>query len=175
MRLTRGFEQAACIITLLATQDPSIPISSEVIHHRLSGSQTYLRKIMRKLVVAGLIKSVSGNNGGFTIAHSPKKISLYDVVLATEGESHTYPDTGLIDMVFKDFQPVAKQGTSVINQVFHQADLLWEKALKKQSVYRVISDTLGESKIPLVNWNESDEKRELLIQKLLRNIRQEMK
>lgn len=171
MQLTRGFEQAACIITLLATQDPKIPISSEVIHHRLNGSQTYLRKIMRKLVVGGLIKSVSGNNGGFTIARSPKEISLYDIVLATEGDIHTYPDSGLIDMVFKDFQPVAKQGTSVINQVFHQADLLWGESLKKQSVYQVISETLGDSEIPLVNWNESDEKRELLIQKLLRNIR----
>ncbi|MFD1319095.1 Rrf2 family transcriptional regulator [Loigolactobacillus zhaoyuanensis] len=175
MQLTRGFEQAACIITLLATQDPDIPISSEVIHHRLNGSQTYLRKIMRKLVVGGLIKSVSGNNGGFTIARSPKEISLYEIVLATEGDIQTYPDSGLIDMVFKDFQPVAKQGTSVINQVFHQADLLWGEALKKQSVYQVISETLGGSAIPLVNWNESDEKRELLIQKLLRNVRNEIK
>ncbi|MFC6170517.1 Rrf2 family transcriptional regulator [Loigolactobacillus jiayinensis] len=175
MQLTRGFEQAACIITLLATQDPEIPISSEVIHHRLSGSQTYLRKIMRKLVVGGLIKSVSGNNGGFTIARSPKEISLYDVVLATEGDIQTYPDSGLIDMVFKDFQPVAKQGTSVINQAFHEADLLWGKALKQQSVYQVISNTLGGSEIPLINWNESDEKRELLIQKMLRNIRTDLK
>ncbi|MFD0896959.1 Rrf2 family transcriptional regulator [Loigolactobacillus binensis] len=174
MQLTRGFEQAACIITLLATQDPEFPISSEVIHHRLNGSQTYLRKIMRKLVVGGLIKSVSGNNGGFTIARSPKKINLYDIVLATEGQIQTYPDSGLIDIVFKDFQPVAKQGTSVINQAFHQADQLWEQALKQQTVYQLIRDTLGGSEIPLVNWNESDEKRELLIKKLLRNIRNDI-
>ncbi|MDA5387849.1 Rrf2 family transcriptional regulator [Loigolactobacillus backii] len=170
MQLTRGFEQAACIITLLATQDPDFPISSEVIHHRLNGSQTYLRKIMRKLVVAGLVKSVSGNNGGFTIARPAKNISLYDVVQATEGDIHTYPDSGLIDIVFKDFQPVAKQGTSVVNSVFSRADSLWEDSLKKQSVYQLISETLGESEIPLINWNETDEKRELLIQRLLHNL-----
>jgi Rrf2 family protein len=171
VQLTHGFEQAACIITLLATQDPGIPISSEVIHHRLDGSQTYLRKIMRKLVVAGLVKSVSGNNGGFTIARSPKEINLYDIVQATEGEIHTYPNTGLIDMVFKDFQPVANQGTSVVNQAFAKADRQWEAVLKQQTVSDLICETLGHHEIPLVNWNESDEKRELLIQKLIRNIK----
>lgn len=50
MQLTRAFEQATCIIVLLA--NPKIPkhtISSEVIHQCLGGSQTYLRKIIRKL------------------------------------------------------------------------------------------------------------------------------
>ena len=59
MQLTKGFEQAACIMALLATQNRGIPLSSHVIHTRVSSSQTYLKKIMRKLVVGGLITSAS--------------------------------------------------------------------------------------------------------------------
>ena len=53
MQLTKGFEQAACIVALLATQKRDIPVSSGVINETLGGSATYLHKIMRKLVVGG--------------------------------------------------------------------------------------------------------------------------
>ena len=53
MQLKRGFEQSVCILALLATQEQDIPLSSTVINARLKGSQTYLRKLMRKLVVGG--------------------------------------------------------------------------------------------------------------------------
>ena len=51
MQLTKGFEQAACIMALLATQEKNSPVPSGVINATLGGSATYLHKIMRKLVV----------------------------------------------------------------------------------------------------------------------------
>ncbi|KRN28242.1 hypothetical protein IV38_GL001696 [Lactobacillus selangorensis] len=174
MQLTKGFEQAVCIITLLATQDPQRPISSQVIHHRLGGSQTYLRKIIRKLVVAGLVKSISGNNGGFSLARGPESITIYDIVTATEGQINSYPDSGLIDTVFQDFRPVAHQGAQVINQVFHAADERWADYLKTQTVFELIAQTLGQEDIPTVDWNDSDEHRELLIQKLVHNLKDDL-
>lgn len=107
MQLTKGFEQAACIIALLATQKRDVPLSSQMIHERIKGSQTYLQKIMRKLVVAGLITSVSGNSGGFSLAKDPKNITFLQIVNATEGEIKTYPDLGFLDLVFKDFTNIA--------------------------------------------------------------------
>ncbi|EUJ19060.1 RrF2 family transcriptional regulator [Listeria aquatica] len=73
MKLTRSLEQAVCIITLLSTQDSTVPLASDVISKRLQVSSSYLKKIMRKLVVKDIIRSVSGNNGGFSLAKSPKK------------------------------------------------------------------------------------------------------
>lgn len=171
MHLTRAFEQATCIIVLLATQDPEHTISSEVIHHRLGGSQTYLRKIIRKLVVAGLVKSASGNSGGFTLARPADEVSIYDVVLATEGQIKSYPDTGKLDTVFNDFQPVAKQGTLIINAAFHKADMLWANELKRQIVSGLIIETIGHQAIPVIDWNQSAEQRELLIQKIIKNLK----
>ena len=97
MQLTKGFEQAACIMALLATQNRGIPLSSHVIHTRVSSSQTYLKKIMRKLVVGGLLTSASGNSGGFSLAREPEDITLLQIVSAVEGEIHTYPNNGLLD------------------------------------------------------------------------------
>ncbi|WP_054725323.1 Rrf2 family transcriptional regulator [Paucilactobacillus hokkaidonensis] len=55
---------------------------------------------MRKLVVADLVKSVSGNNGGFTLAKPAEQITVYSMVEAVEGEIHSYPNFGFIDRVF---------------------------------------------------------------------------
>lgn len=70
MKLTKGLEQAVCVIALLATQDQEIPVSSHIINYRLQGSPTYLKKLMRKLVVNNLVTSVSGINGGFSLGES---------------------------------------------------------------------------------------------------------
>mgnify|MGYP001340283746 FL=1 len=154
MQLTKGFEQAACIIALLATQNRQIPISSQVIHDRINGSQSYLQKLLRKLVIAGLITSTSGNNGGFSLAKDPKNITLLEIVEATEGEIKTYPDLGFIDLVFRDFRPLSQEATHVINEAFHKADLRWCQYLQTKTVYQIIVDTFGSTKIPLIDWND---------------------
>ncbi|KRL00461.1 RrF2 family transcriptional regulator [Liquorilactobacillus capillatus] len=156
MQLTKGFEQAACIIALLATQERKVPLSSQMIHQRINGSQTYLQKLLRRLVVAGLITSVSGNSGGFSLAKDPQQITLLQIVDATEGKIQSYPDLGFIDLVFKDFQPISQEAKQVMNDIFHQADARWCQFLNEQTVYQVISKTLGKKEIPLVDWNNPD-------------------
>lgn len=174
MKLKNGFEQAVCIIALLATQDVSIPVSSQVINKMLDASPTYLRKIFRKLVVADLVKSVPGNNGGFTLSKSPEEISLCQVVESLEGPISTYPDTGLADKVFKNMQSGAnslpKPGDLVLKEAFQEADKLWLSALEQKSVKSLIQTALGLDYIPIVDWNETDTERELLIRKVLNRI-----
>lgn len=170
MKLTRGIEQAICIITLLATQDPSIPVASLEIHKRLKRSLTYTKKIIRKLVVANLVNSVSGNNGGFTLARQASQINLLEVVEALEGRIRTYPDTGLIDEVFREEQAIANQGTIVLCNAFAEADELWRESLRKKTVHRLIQEALGNKEILPVNWNHIGERRDLLIRKVIKSI-----
>lgn len=170
LKLTKGFEQAACIIILLATQDPSIPLSSQEINNRLKCSHTYLHKIIRKLVISKLVNSVSGNNGGFTLATSAKNINLLQVVEALEGPTATFPDTGMIHEVFKEFEPFTGQGTAILRNSFASADALWRESLRTQTVHQLIKEAIGEEKISAYNWNQSDEKRELLIRKVMNSI-----
>ena len=169
MKLTKGLEQAVCIITLLATQEKEIPVSSFIINQRLQGSPTYIKKLMRKLVVNDLVNSVSGINGGFTLAKRPQNITLLDIIEALEGPIITYPNTGLINMVFQDMQPVATQGDLVLTDVFQKADTYYTKYLNQQTVEDLIQETLGLHEIPVLHWNDLAEKKGLL-RKVLNNV-----
>ncbi|MGO3900115.1 MAG: Rrf2 family transcriptional regulator, partial [Lactiplantibacillus argentoratensis] len=47
MQLAKSFEQAACVLVLLATQQPDVPLTADVLHERIGGSASYIRKIIR--------------------------------------------------------------------------------------------------------------------------------
>jgi Rrf2 family protein len=44
-----------------------------------------LAKILQRLVKAGLLKSLHGINGGYTLARDPHKISAFEVIRAIDG------------------------------------------------------------------------------------------
>jgi Rrf2 family transcriptional regulator, cysteine metabolism repressor len=46
----------------------------------------FLAQILCKLRNRGLITSRRGNQGGYTLARTPEQISLYDILMAVEGE-----------------------------------------------------------------------------------------
>lgn len=46
----------------------------------------FLAQILIKLREAGLIVSRRGNQGGYVLARAPEEISLYDIVVAVEGD-----------------------------------------------------------------------------------------
>ncbi len=47
---------------------------------------SFLAQILGKLRTHGLIVSRRGSQGGFTLARAPEEISLYDILMAVEGE-----------------------------------------------------------------------------------------
>ena len=47
---------------------------------------TFLAQILGKLRNHGLITSRRGNQGGYTLARAPEQISLFDILMAVEGE-----------------------------------------------------------------------------------------
>lgn len=96
MKLTKSFEQGVCLMAILATQAKAIPVSSHTLQRRLPTSMTYSQKLLRKLVVAGIVKSVPGNSGGFTLARPVGQISILEVVEALEGRIDSFPSTGLL-------------------------------------------------------------------------------
>lgn len=50
-------------------------------------SERYLENIMRILVSSGLVKSVQGRNGGFSLAKDPGDIRLSQIIQAVEGST----------------------------------------------------------------------------------------
>jgi len=47
---------------------------------------SFLAQILGKLRTHGLIVSRRGSQGGFTLARAPEEISLYDILMAVQGE-----------------------------------------------------------------------------------------
>ena len=50
-------------------------------------SETYLSKVYTKLTKAGIVRSISGVNGGYELARMPESITFWHVVEAIEGAS----------------------------------------------------------------------------------------
>ncbi len=70
----------------LAVSGEGQPVSIISIAQRQEISVSYLEKLMAKLKKAGLVESVRGVNGGYTIARPVEEISVGDVLRALEGD-----------------------------------------------------------------------------------------
>lgn len=150
MRTKPSLEQALCIVALLGIQDRKVPLHSHLVAERLGVSTSYLKKIVQKLAAGGIVKTVSGRDGGIMLTKNPMKITLLDVFNAIEGTTAFVHNTGLVSKVFdldqkdtfmttyqlkdfKDTRPV----TNVMN-VFAQA----EKQFRQELATLVIGDVL---------------------------------
>ncbi len=76
-------EYALRAMTFLASR-PSVSTTTEVIARETQVPAGYLAKVMRDLVVAQLVTSQRGPNGGFVIARSPERITVLDIVNAVD-------------------------------------------------------------------------------------------
>lgn len=71
------------MVHLCSTQQGEA-LTSEVIAERTRVPRGYLSKVMRDLVLADLVTSQRGPNGGFSLARPAAQISMLDVVNAVD-------------------------------------------------------------------------------------------
>ena len=94
-------------------------------------SDSYLKKIIRQLVVAGLISSEAGKKGGVSLKMPPEKITLLDIFEAIEGKEPFAKATGLVERVFlNELKEVKEQKQAMILEAFNQAELSYKEKLK---------------------------------------------
>ncbi len=77
-------EYALRAMVNLSALGPEMAANSETIAASTGVPQGYLSKILRDLVVAGLVVSQRGPNGGFSLARPPEQITMLDVVNAVD-------------------------------------------------------------------------------------------
>jgi len=82
--LSQTVEYALRAMTHLAALEPGASANSESIAQRTQVPQGYLSKVLRDLVVADLIASQRGPNGGFSLAKGASEISILDIVNAVD-------------------------------------------------------------------------------------------
>lgn len=82
--LSQTIEYALRAMIHLAALEAGTSANSETIATHTKVPQGYLSKILRDMVVAGLVHSQRGPNGGFSLARAPDQISMLDVVNAVD-------------------------------------------------------------------------------------------
>lgn len=85
MRLTTKGEYAVRSLIYLLYNNEGCPVQIREISQSEGISKSYIEQLFNTLRKDGLIKSVRGPSGGYTLAKSPKKISIGDIVRSVEG------------------------------------------------------------------------------------------
>lgn len=69
----------------LAKQDRSVPLQAKVIAKRQGIPSRFIEQILQRLKQAGIVRSLRGAQGGYTLAQHPSQISLADLVNSMNG------------------------------------------------------------------------------------------
>ncbi|WP_134682740.1 RrF2 family transcriptional regulator [Brevibacillus migulae] len=85
MKYSQATDYALHAMLYLVAAAPDKPVGVQLLAEKLGVSQTYLSKMMTKLVKAGLIQSAPGANGGYRLRRKQEDISFLDIIHAIEG------------------------------------------------------------------------------------------
>ncbi|MGQ2286311.1 Rrf2 family transcriptional regulator [Leuconostoc suionicum] len=133
MKMSSAVEQSLVVLVMLALQKDGLPVKSHVLSEHLEVSESYLKKTMRKLAVANLVKAIASKEGGFKLARNTNDITLLDVYEAIEGEDSFIHSTQLADRVFPAKTAVA-EGTKEVLSIVYEAEKDFKKRLKRTSI-----------------------------------------
>jgi len=61
------------------------PLEMRVITERQQIPRKYLHALLTSLRAAGLVRSLRGSHGGYTLSRAPEEINVRDIVVALEG------------------------------------------------------------------------------------------
>ena len=90
MKYSKATNYALHTMLFLAKEASNKPVGVQQLAEMQNVSPTYLSKILTKLVKEGMINSVSGANGGYTLSHHWEEISFLDIIHAIEGKSSLF-------------------------------------------------------------------------------------
>ena len=85
MKLSTRSRYAARAVIEIAKYSMDKPISRKTIAESQQISSSYLENILIVLKNQGIIKTIRGPRGGYTLAKSTAEISMFDIVSAFEG------------------------------------------------------------------------------------------
>ena len=152
MHLTKSTEQAICIMVMLYLQDRHVFLNSKEISQRLNISPTYLKKIMRKLVVNDLVKANTGIGGGYKYK-SNKKVTLYDIYVALNDEVEIFAlKTDYVSKIFEGALAVDKRYNKYLKKV-NTVNKAIKSSLEDVTIESLVEDILEENAKIRLDWN----------------------
>jgi Rrf2 family protein len=134
MRRDHSFTTAIHLLAALAYQAPAL-VSSATLARGMKTNPSLVRRVVGKLVRAGLVTTVQGKSGGITLAKPASRIDLEQVYQAMR-------DGPLFESFEKEpFSPcpVSCGIGGVLEAVYQQLEADLEKGMKKIKLSRIVS------------------------------------
>ena len=137
---------------MLYLQDRRVFLNSKEISQRLNISPTYLKKIMRKLVVNDLVKANTGIGGGYKYK-SNKKVTLYDVYVALNDEVEIFAlKTDYVSKIFEGALAVDKRYSKYLKKV-NTVNKAIKSSLEEITIENLVEDILEDNSKIRLDWN----------------------
>ncbi|GEN94473.1 Rrf2 family transcriptional regulator [Pediococcus ethanolidurans] len=155
MKLNKSVEQGIYVILILALQKDHLPLKSQLLSQRLKVSDSYLKKVLRKLVVAGLVNSSANKDGGYTLKRPVTEISLYDISQAVDNVGTLQlPELHLAKQVFPGDDAHIQRSEALAHTTFQKAQEDFNTVLKKALVSSLLEPSSYEN--GKIDWRETD-------------------
>lgn len=85
MQITRTTDYGIRVLTHLAMLPPGTRLTAAELASESRASETFVAKILQRLVASRLVVSHRGFEGGFELGREPRAVSMLDIVTALEG------------------------------------------------------------------------------------------
>lgn len=152
MKVNRSVEHGVLVLLMLALQRDHEPVTSQVLAQRMDVSDSYLKKTLRKLVVAGLVESSATRGGGYRLSRPIDQITLADAYEALEGEGFSFRASPLAVAVFPDTEH-AEQSIELITETFEGGYEAFLGVLATRRLSDLLKDGVWERGV--IDWNAS--------------------
>ncbi|MBN2723705.1 MAG: Rrf2 family transcriptional regulator [Deltaproteobacteria bacterium] len=126
LNISEASNLAIHALIVLYNQGEKKKLSTQYIAGLLRVSESHLAKVMQRLVKKGLLNSVRGAKGGFSLKRKPEDITLLEVAEIIDGNVPTKR------CLFNE--PRCFQGNCVISRLQHDVSVMVRDRLSKHTV-----------------------------------------
>jgi Rrf2 family protein len=144
MELPQGVEWALHCCWLLAQSDGETPLPRRKLAEFFELPEPYLAKVLKTLVTAGILTSVSGAAGGYRLARPAAAITTLEIVTAAGGDQGLFRCTEIRQHGPVPLTAAQCQQPCGIAKVMHGAELAWRHELSLTT----LADLLAQAKPP---------------------------
>lgn len=140
MQLSRGVEWAVHCCTMLVSLPENRGLSVDALADFFEVPTAYLAKQLQALRRAGVVTSVRGQGGGYRLARPVDQISLWDIVVAVEGEKPIFRCMEIRQNGPCGMNPDDCTQPCQIARAFAEAESAWRSILSQTTLADLLCD-----------------------------------
>jgi Rrf2 family protein len=96
----------------------------------IEAPEAFLSKIFQSLRASGILRSYRGTSRGYALARHPSEVSLYDVIVAVEGQASLHTDA-----------EIAQEGGEPFASVWQEVESLVARRLRSTTIDDLVSQS----------------------------------